>query len=35
MEIPKMKKELFEILRQQNSGDLSDQRSYLTFAAAI
>jgi len=29
MEIPKTRKELFEILRQHNSGDRSDQCSYL------
>jgi len=29
MEIPKMRKELFEILRQYNSGNWSDQCSYL------
>jgi len=29
MEIPKARKGLFEILRQHNSGDRSDQCSYL------
>ena len=29
MEIPKTRKELFDILRQHNSGDRSDQCSYL------
>jgi len=29
MEIPKTRKELFEILRQHNSGDRNDQCSYL------